>query len=131
MFLHLLVSASSSNFPSRNFLCVCTEEEQQYNCTHDIYYIVYTITILIYKVIILNIITHCMHMRHHFPDFGESDYVWILSVYFYRCFYGKYIYRKCCVCTCSVYQTFFSPPSQKRPGDEASLYSSFCSVIRM
>ena len=25
--------------------------------------------------------THCMRMRHYSPDFGESGYVWILSIY--------------------------------------------------
>ena len=28
--------------------------------------------------------THCMRMRHYSPDFGESGYVWILSVYLHR-----------------------------------------------
>ena len=25
--------------------------------------------------------THCMRMRHHSPDFGESECVWIYSLY--------------------------------------------------
>ena len=25
--------------------------------------------------------THCMHMHHHSPDFGEFDYVWIYCLY--------------------------------------------------
>ena len=28
--------------------------------------------------------THCMRMRHYSPDFGESGYVRILSVYLHR-----------------------------------------------
>ena len=27
--------------------------------------------------------THCMRMRHHSAEYGESNYVWILSVYLY------------------------------------------------
>ena len=64
--------------------------------------------------------THCMRTRHHSPDFGESDYVWILSVYFYGRFYGK-IYGKCSTCACSEYQAFIPLPLPlRRPGDEAT-----------
>ena len=74
--------------------------------------------------------THCMSIRHHSPDFGESYYVWIYCLYTFTDIFMVNIRKMRCMhkCAVSTRPSSLPPLSLRRPGDEA--YHSYAWLLR-